>query len=201
MELYGSGAASSRFYKMIPFCFRVEHQNAVCRWICGAADLRHLTCQLLLLRNVLEEIPRFCRVWWESSGYCSCGSFCFFFDVVRCRALRLLELLQSLFYGRGIVCGFLFSRKAMKDRSCCIRWFDVLFVYVCVSLVVCVFLYVRVDCVLCFFLARRAWIASRFAFVQSCFLWVWVVNHWFGRGILAVFVGSSRKFVPAYVRH
>ena len=153
MELYGSGAASSRFYKMIPFCFRVEHQNGVCRWICGAADLRHLTCQLLLLRNVLEEIPRFCRVWWESSGYCSCGSFCFFFDVVRCRALRLLELLQSLFYGRGTVCGFLFSRKAMKDRSCCIRWFDVLFVCVCVSLVVCVF-FVCASIVSCVFSLR-----------------------------------------------
>ena len=38
----------------------------------------------------------------------------------------------------------------MKDRSCCIRWFDVLFVCVCVSLVVCVFLFVRRLCLVFF---------------------------------------------------
>ena len=54
------------------------------------------------LQNVLTELldRRFCRVWWESSGFCSYGSFCVFSEVARCRALRLLELFQFLFYVR-----------------------------------------------------------------------------------------------------
>ena len=58
-----------------------------------SADLIHLSCWGHLLSNVLSELPdcRFSRVWWESRSYCSCGSFCVCFDVVRRRVLRLLE--------------------------------------------------------------------------------------------------------------
>ena len=48
-----------------------------------------------------QRICRFCRVWREFSGCCSCGSFCVFVVVVLCCMLRLFQVLQYLIYRRG----------------------------------------------------------------------------------------------------
>ena len=67
------------------------------------------------------------RVWWESRGYCSCGPFCILFIFVRCRLLRLLELLHhcSILVNR---LSFFSCAKVMEDYSCCIARSSVVFV-------------------------------------------------------------------------